>query len=285
MGYTGTVPTGGQFNLFEFFTVSRIVSVLVVLGATSLVLRYVTSLLRLASARTVRGRFLIKWAEPIVRISLWFAALLICFDLVAPTRETFLAAVGSAAIAIGLGAQDLIKNLVGGIVILTDRPYQLGDRVKIGNAYGEIDHIGLRSTKLTTPEDTRVSIPNADILSAHVYNANSGVPDCQVVTDLFLPHGTDPFEAQQIGYEAAYTCPFLQVAKPVVVLVGDVLDQRPYLRVQVKAYVYDHRFEPEMRSDVTLRAKGEYLRRGMIPVGPSVSHRVDDEIGADADGG
>ncbi|MEZ5355607.1 MAG: mechanosensitive ion channel family protein [Bryobacteraceae bacterium] len=254
----------GQLNLFEFFTLSRIVSVVLVMAATWLLLRYLTSLLHAASARTPRARFFIKWAEPILRISLWFVALLICFDLIAPTRETFLAAVGSAAIAVGLGAQDLIKNLVGGLVILTDRPYQLGDRVKMGEAYGEIDHIGLRSTKLTTPDDTRVTIPNADILSTQVFNANSGVPDCQVVTDVFLPHDSDPVEAQQVGYEAAYTCPFLHVAKPVVVLISDVLDQRLYTRVRVKAYVYDHRFEPAMQSDITVRCKTEFHRRGML---------------------
>ena len=46
-----------------------------------------------------------------------------------------------------------------GLAILIGRPYQIGDRVKVGDAYGEIDHIGLWSTKLTTPDDTRVTIP------------------------------------------------------------------------------------------------------------------------------
>jgi hypothetical protein len=63
--------------------------------------------------------------------------------------------VASIGIALGLGAQDLVRNVIGGIVVLADRPFQLGDRVRVGDAYGEIDHIGLRSTKLTTPDDTR----------------------------------------------------------------------------------------------------------------------------------
>jgi small-conductance mechanosensitive channel len=207
---------------------------------------------------------MVKWIEPILRITLWFAAIFISFDLLAPSRETFLAAISSVAIAVGLGAQDLVKNLVGGLVILVDRPYQLGDRVKIGDAYGEIDHIGLRSTKLTTPDDTRVTIPNANLLNGMAFNANSGVPDCQVVTDLLLPPQTDPDEALRIGYEAAYTSPYAYLAKPVLVLVADEFQQRPYLRLRVKAYVYDHRFEPRMQSDITARAKAEFLRRGML---------------------
>jgi small-conductance mechanosensitive channel len=148
--------------------------------------------------------------------------------------------------------------------VVADRPYQLGDRVKIGAAYGEIDHIGLRSTKLTTPDDTRLTIPNSDILNSEVFNANSGVPDCQVVTDVFLPPDSDPALAVRIGYEVAYTSPFTYLAKPVTVLVCDEFNQRPYLKVRIKAYVFDHRYEPRMQSDFTSRAKTEFRRLGLL---------------------
>jgi small-conductance mechanosensitive channel len=164
-----------------------------------------------------------------------------------------------------LGAQDLIKNVIGGLVVLGDRPYQLGDRVRIGDSYGEIDHIGLRSTKLTTPDDTRVTIPNADVLNGHVYNANSGVPDCQVVTDLFLAISEDADLASKIAHEAALTSPYLLSSKPIVVLVTELFERAPHLRVRVKAYTYDHRHEPAMQSDITRRAKREFVRRGLMP--------------------
>ncbi|MBS1872766.1 MAG: mechanosensitive ion channel [Acidobacteria bacterium] len=253
-----------RVDLIRYFTLSRIASVLLIFAATWLLIRYSTKLLDLVSQRGPRARFAVKWMEPVLRIGLWFLAGFASFDLLAPSRETFLAAVGSVAIAIGLGAQDLIKNLVGGLVVVADRPYQLGDRVKIGPAYGEIDHIGLRSTKLTTPDDTRVTIPNSDILNSEVFNANSGVPDCQVVTDVMLPPRTDPALASRIGYEVAYTSPFTYLAKPVVVLVSDEFDRRPYMKVRIKAYVFDHRYEPRMQSDLTTRAKTEFLRLGLL---------------------
>ena len=189
---------------------------------------------------------------------------MVILSIFSPSRDTLLAVLASVGIALGLGAQDLVKNIIGGLVILVDRPYQLGDRVKIGDAYGEIDHIGLRSTKLTTPDDTRVTIPNSDILSGKAWNANSGVPDCQVVTDLFLPIETNPVTAEEIGYEAAFSSPFILLAKPVVVLVQDGFDKSPFLRLRIKAYVYDHRFEPRLQSDITRRAKAEFLRRGLL---------------------
>ena len=248
----------------NYFNLPRLMTVALLIAFTWLAIRYISKLLDFLSMRSNRARFVVRWIQPLIRIGFWLGALLLAFTLLAPTQETFWAGLASAGIAIGLGAQDLIRNLLSGIVILSDRPFQLGDRVKIGEAYGEIDHIGLHSTKLTTPDDTRVTIPNAQVANSQIFNANSGVPDCQVVTDLLLPVTTDPHLALHIGHETANTCPYLLTAKPVVALVSDHFDQQPYLRLRVKAYVYDHRFESRMQSDITARAKSEFLRLGLL---------------------
>jgi MscS family membrane protein len=242
----------------------KIVDALAVLVAVYLIIRFITAALEALSGRAARARFFFKMLIPVIRFVLWLVAMIVIVAMFAPSANTLLAVLGSVAIALGLGAQDLVKSIIGGLVILADRPYQLGDRVKIGDAYGEIAHIGLRSTKLTTPDDTRVTIPNSEILSNSAWCANSGVPDCQVVTDIFLPHDTDPTEAMEIGYESAYSSPYLLLSKPVVVLLQDHFQYAPYMTLRIKAYVYDHRFEPRFQSDITLRAKAELLKRGIL---------------------
>jgi MscS family membrane protein len=242
----------------------KIVYALLVLVAVYLMIRFITATLEALSRHAARARFFFKMLIPVMRFVLWISGMIIVIVMFAPSENTLLAVLGSVAIALGLGAQDLVKSIIGGLVILADRPYQLGDRVKIGDAYGEIDHIGLRSTKLTTPDDTRVTIPNSEILSNSAWCANSGVPDCQVVTDIFLPHDTNPTEALEIGYESAYSSPFLLLSKPVVVLLQDHFQYAPYMTLRIKAYVYDHRFEPKFQSDITLRAKAELLKRGIL---------------------
>ncbi len=258
------LQSSGELDLLRGFTFQRFLGAALVLFSAWLIIRYIAAIFNSLSAFSPTARFLTKSIEPVFRILLWFAAIFIALNLVSPSEQTFFAAIGSLALAIGLGAQDLIRNLIGGLVILADRPYQLGDRVRIGEAYGEIDHIGLRSTKLTTPDDTRVTIPNADILTAHAYNANSGVPDCQVVTDIHLPIDTDPQLAIDIGREAAFTSPYSYLLKPVAVLVSDEMARLPYLRLRIKAYVFDHRYEPLLQSDLTLRVKQEALRLGLL---------------------
>jgi MscS family membrane protein len=260
---TGALKTT-QSSFPSQITIGRLIDAALLILIGWIAIRLLSKLLNFLSNKIPRSRFLMKFLEPVSRIGIWFIVFFLSIRILAPSKEAFLASLASLGLAIGLGAQDLIKNVIGGIIVLIDRPYQLGDRVKIGDAYGEIDHIGLRSTKLTTPDDTRVTIPNLDILSRQIFNANSGVPDCQVVTDLFLPPDADPDKAIEVGYEAAACSPYLLAQKPIVALVSQGFDRRPYLRLRIKAYVYDHRNEPKMMSDITRRAMKEFLQIGMM---------------------
>ena len=253
-----------QYSFMEKVTPINVLECIVIILVAWFLVRLTSRLFILLSEKIPRARFLTKLLEPATRIGLWFLAVFAIISILAPSSETFLASIGSLALALGLGAQDLIKNVIGGLVVLIDRPYQLGDRVKIGDAYGEIDHIGLRSTKLTTADDTRVTIPNLDILNRQVFNANSGVPDCQVVTDLYLPADADPDVALEIGFEAAACSPYLLGSKKIVTLLTHGFDQEPYLRLRIKSYVYDHRYEPRMISDITRRATKEFIRLGIV---------------------
>jgi MscS family membrane protein len=253
-----------QYSFLEKITITNVLESVFIVLIVWLAIQIISRVFNLLSEKIPRSRFLTKMLEPIIRVGLWFTAVFFIITILAPSQETFLASIASLGIALGLGAQDLIKNVIGGLVVLVDRPYQLGDRVRIGEAYGEIDRIGLRSTKLTTPDDTRVTIPNLDILNRQVFNANSGVPDCQVVTDLYLPPDTDPDTALEIGFEAAACSPFLFSKKKIVTLIAHGFDRAPYLRLRIKCYVYDHRHEPKMMSDITRRATKEFIRRGIL---------------------
>jgi len=250
-------------SLLENLTFGRVAGAAVIIAVTWLAIRLVQRVLGFLSNRVSRARFFFKNIEPVVRIALWFTATYVIIASLSPSKEVFFTGIASIGIALGLGAQDLIKNVVGGLVVLTDRPFQLGDRVQIGSAYGEIDHIGLRSTKMTTPDDTRVTIPNANIMTAEIYNTNSGVPDAQVVTDMYLPIDTDADVAMRIGREAAFTSPYLLSSKPVNVLIADQFERTPHLRLRIKAYVHDHRYEPAMQSDITARIQREFRRLGL----------------------
>lgn len=83
---------------------------------------------------------------------------------------TALAGVGIGGLALGLGAQKTFENLFGGVSILFDKALQVGDTCKIGSQIGTVEDIGLRSTKIRTPERTLLSIPNGTVATANIEN-------------------------------------------------------------------------------------------------------------------
>jgi small-conductance mechanosensitive channel len=123
-----------QSKVLAQLTIGKIVFVAVLIAATWILLKLLRASLDKFENHSPRLRFLVRQIEPPLRILIWFGGLLVAAEVIAPSKEAFLAALTSAALAIGLGLQDLIKNLIGGLVIVTARPYQIGDRVKLGEA-------------------------------------------------------------------------------------------------------------------------------------------------------
>lgn len=83
---------------------------------------------------------------------------------------SIIAGLGVATIAIGLAAQDMIKNVFGSIMLLTDRPFEVGDRVVIDGHDGPVEAIGFRSTRIRTLEGHVVTVPNGELANKTIQN-------------------------------------------------------------------------------------------------------------------
>jgi small-conductance mechanosensitive channel len=77
---------------------------------------------------------------------------------------------GALGVGIGLGLQNIVNNFVSGIILIFDRPLQIGDVVEIGDKTGRVREIGLRSSTLMTGDGAEVIIPNGDVLSQQIVN-------------------------------------------------------------------------------------------------------------------
>ncbi len=77
---------------------------------------------------------------------------------------------GALGVGIGLGLQNIVNNFVSGIILIFDRPLQIGDVVEVGSHTGRVQEIGLRSSTLLTNDGAEVIIPNGDILSGQIVN-------------------------------------------------------------------------------------------------------------------
>ncbi|MFH2204310.1 MAG: mechanosensitive ion channel domain-containing protein [Elusimicrobiota bacterium] len=252
-----STPVTGQQKLGEVRRGASRLSLKILIAALLFALAWLailtsTYLLDLIGERSARYRFL-KKGIPIIRVLVWAGtAYIIVRWVFSPTRDAFFAVLTASGVAIGFASQDILKNIFGGLVIILDRPFQVGDKIRIGEHYGEVVGIGLRTVRLVTSDDNLVTVPNAEIVNRIIANANSGALTCQVVTEITLPPETDLLAAKRTAWEAAVTSRYINLAKPIVVLFQDAPSEKQLrTTLKIKAYVLDPRFEFAFSSDVT----------------------------------
>ncbi len=251
----------------DLISVGKIIYSLLVLGGTYLFNRVVIFLLGALAERQSSYRLLIKRLVPFLNVFVWsFAIFIVIAGIISPPMETVVAVGASIGIAVGFASQDILKNIFGGFIIIMDRPFQVGDKIEVNSHYGEVMEIGLRSTRIVTPDDSVVSIPNADIVSNSVSNTNSGALDCQVVIEVFLPAKTDIDQVKEIAFKAAISSRYVYLKKPIVVMTANQVHEQNYVMVcKVKAYVLDIRYEFLLKSDITELIMNELNARNLIP--------------------
>lgn len=98
------------------------------------------------------------------------AVLLISESILGANVKSLLLSAGVGGIAVALAAKDTIANFFGSIMIFTDRPFQMGELVKIGDHIGPIEEVGFRSTRMRTMQGHLVTIPNSTIANSMVEN-------------------------------------------------------------------------------------------------------------------
>ena len=104
------------------------------------------------------------------KVSIFILAAILVLDSNGFDVSTGLAALGIGGLALALGAQKAIENIVGSVIVVVDQPFRVGDFCKVGDMMGTIEHIGLRSTRIRTLNDTLVTFPNGVLSSERIEN-------------------------------------------------------------------------------------------------------------------
>lgn len=239
-------------------------SLLVVAGAWALLRllhRFVLTFSSEFSSRRLTLQKLSTLAQFFIYIATTAIVLLLSFRL----DETALALIGGTiAVAVGFAIKDLVASFIAGVIVMIDRPFQVGDRVNFGGEYGDITAIGLRSVRMQTLDDNTVTIPNSKFLSDMTSSGNYGALDMQVVMDFYIATDQDIDLARTIINEATLSSRYVFLAKPVVILVNQwVTDHQNGVRLRLKAYVLDTRHEKAFETDVNLRVLRTFQEQGI----------------------
>ena len=104
----------------------------------------------------------------------------------------YLAGLGLGGLVLGLALQDTLKNIFGGIALILDRNFNIGDRIKLESGeMGEILDIGLRSTKLLTFDNEVIFVPNGQLANMRIQNYVRPEPRLRVVVKFSVAYGSD----------------------------------------------------------------------------------------------
>lgn len=113
-----------------------------------------------------------KFLCKVIRTVVWVAFGFVVLKEIGIDLTTFVAALGIGSAAIALAAQDLVKSLISGVSILTDKPFVIGDWVEVGQYQGTVVDITFRSVRIKSYDNAVVTIPNSTITSDYVVNWN-----------------------------------------------------------------------------------------------------------------
>lgn len=261
-------PTG----FLHYLQLERIPITIVIVAVILIVASASTRALDRIGTRFTGWRITLKQVAAVLRFALFIlASVAIVTNVLLLTDEVVLAVGGSVAVALGFAFKDVVASFLAGILILFDRPFQVGDRVRFGDTYGEVLEIGLRATRILTLDDALVSIPNNLFLNEAVTSHNKGSLYQMCVFRFYVPTNEDFELAKRLAYEATVSSPYAYLPKPVSVQLEEIavpgVESAIGFQITVKAFVLDGRFEKAFGTDVHERVKRAYRTHGVRTVG------------------
>jgi small-conductance mechanosensitive channel len=153
-----------------------------------------------------------------VMVSLGFAFALLASGM-EMTRFTLLA--GTLGVGIGFGLQNVVNNFVSGLILIYERPVQVGDVIEVGKLGGEVRRIGFRSSTLRTFQGAEVIVPNANLISSEVINWTLTDRTRRIEVDVGVAYGSDPERVREVLLAALRDrADVLASPEPLVLLIG-----------------------------------------------------------------
>jgi small-conductance mechanosensitive channel len=253
---------------------SGVLTSVFVIAAAWLLLRFVRNLVEKLSTQFANRRLTLQKIATFIQFLVYVGTGITCIILSFRLNDHVLAVIGGTiAVSVGFAVKDLVASFIAGIMIMIDRPFQVGDRVSFGDQYGDITSIGLRSVRMQTLDDNTVTIPNNKFLNDITSNGNYGALDMLVVLDFYVGIDQDVVRAREILHEAAVSSRYVHLPKPVGVGISQMItDNYVAVRLRVTAYVLDTRYEKAFETDVHLRAMQAMREANILP--PTILHRT-----------
>lgn len=171
---------------------------------------------------------------------------------------------GGLAVGMGFGLRDFASNIVGGIMLLIERPVREGDLISIGEYEGQVSHIGIRSMRVSSWDNTEVLIPNAETFNKPFTNWTHQDGIVRTVIPIKVSRSDDPVMIQQLILDVLAIIPEIVSEPPAQVFLKKIdealieFEARYFINVQVHSRV-------EVRSKVLFAITAQFKAAGVKP--------------------
>jgi small-conductance mechanosensitive channel len=194
-----------------------------------------------------------KFASVIIFVTAGILAL----DVLGLNIMPFIAGAGVVGIAIGFAAKDTLSNVLAGVLLIIDRPFEVGDRIEVWSAptnsatWGDVLSVGLRATKIRTTDNIVIIIPNNEIMLRDIINYTSGSKEIRVRIPIGIAYDADVNKAKEIIVKVSHELDWVMdspATKVVVRSFGEsavnlearIWIRNPRKRMDTIDYITDH---------------------------------------------
>ncbi len=192
-------------------------------------------------------------------VIIYVVAIILALDLLGINVMPFIAGAGILGIAIGFAAKDTLSNLIAGILLIIDRPFEVGDRIEVWTAptgsatWGDVIDIGIRATKIKTTDNIVIIIPNNEIMKRDIINYTIISAKIRVRINIGISFDAELAKAKRIILDVADQIDWIaQDPKPKVVV---RVFAESSVDLQLRVWIKDARKRMDTISEVTDRVK------------------------------
>ncbi len=204
--------------------------------------------------------YVFQWI-PVFNFTIYFLGIIIgIYVIFEPSQEVFLWFIASTIVAFAFALKDILFSIIAGVILLIDKPFQVGDRITFNNEYGEIVSIGLRSVKLLTLDESIVTIPNSRFINDTVSSSSAGELNMMTTVDVYVAIDKDLNKIKAILEKIALESSYLNVERKPFVVIKEVLGIGGIISAMLttKCILKDARKEKSFQTDFLISVNQEF---------------------------
>ncbi len=198
---------------------------------------------------------------------IYATAVILALDVLGINVMPFIAGAGVVGIAIGFAAKDTLSNLIAGVLLIIDRPFEIGDRIEVWSAptgsatWGDVIDIGLRATKIKTTDHIIIIIPNNEIMKRDIVNYTSISTKIRVRINVGVAYDADIEKAKDLIKDVAGEAAWISKEPPPKVVVRNFGESS--VDLQLRVWIDNARKRMDTISYITDKIKAAFDKNGI----------------------